>query len=241
MNVDWPFEWGGSKRNEPSEVDRLWTSLGAATLVLAVIFAGIAGYYAAVGEAGAEPPAGVVYGATGVGFLLAGAFLWWRFDESERCVAFPVGRPNRAELVWTLAFVPLGVAAFVGGEWVAGVLGFEMTAFYDYDLTNPVTLLAVLFGPVIVGPLVEELIYRGALLSSLEGRGWSPIAAGLGSIVVFAGSHVFALGIAGVFAIAAWAVFPTVLRLRFENLTGAWLLHVLNNVYAYVIAVHFVL
>ncbi|MCW8172270.1 hypothetical protein D8S78_05635 [Natrialba swarupiae] len=50
MNVDWPFEWGGSKRNEPSEVDRLWTSLGAATLVLAVIFAGIAGYYAAVGR-----------------------------------------------------------------------------------------------------------------------------------------------------------------------------------------------
>ncbi|MCW8172271.1 CPBP family intramembrane metalloprotease [Natrialba swarupiae] len=98
----------------------------------------------------------------------------------------------------------------------------------------------MLFGPVIVGPLVEELIYRGTSLLA-RGRGWSPIAAGLGSIVVFAGSHVFALGIAGVFAIAAWAVFPTVLRLRFENLTGAWLLHVLNNVYAYVIAVHFVL
>ncbi|MEY7851181.1 CPBP family intramembrane glutamic endopeptidase [Natrarchaeobius sp. A-rgal3] len=240
MNVDWLFEWTGSKRSETSAVDRLWTALGAATLVIAVIFVGITGYYAAVGEAGAEPPTAVVYGSTGLGFILAGALLWWRLDESERLAAFPLRRPSRTELIWTLAFVPLGVSAFVGGEWMAGLLGFEMVSFYDYDLTNPVTLLAVLFGPVIVGPFVEELVFRGALLSSLEGRGWSPVAAGLGSITVFAGYHVFALGVAGVFAIAAWAIFPTVLRLRFDNLTGAWLLHLCNNVYAYVIAVYFV-
>lgn len=239
MDAGW---LSGVNRTDPVGTNiaaRLWLTLGAATLAIAVIVVAISGYIFTVGDPTVEPPAGVVYGSSAIALALAVALLWWEFDEAERRAAFPLRRPTRAELVWTLAFVPLGLGAFLGGEWVAGVFGFEMEPFYAYDLTDPTTFVGVVVGAVIVSPVAEELLYRGALISSLDDRGWSPVAAGLGSIAVFAGYHVFALGIAGVFAIAAWAVFPTILRIRFDNLAGAWLLHLLNNLYAYVIVVLF--
>ncbi|MDJ1432813.1 CPBP family intramembrane metalloprotease [Halostagnicola sp. A-GB9-2] len=220
--------------------DRLWLTLGAATLAIVVIIVAISGYIFTVGDPTVEPPTGVVYGSSAIALALAASLLWWQFDEAERRSAFPLRRPTRAELALTLVFFPLGLGAFLGGEWVAGLLGFEMEPFYAYDLTDPATFVGVVVGAVIVSPVAEELLYRGALISSLGDRGWSPVAAGFGSIAVFAGYHVFALGVAGVFAIAAWAVFPTILRIRFDNLTGAWLLHLLNNVYAYVIVALFV-
>lgn len=125
----------------------------------------------------------------------------------------------------------------MAGEWIAGLLGFDLAPFYTYDLTNPATVAGVVFGALLVAPLVEELLFRGALIGALLERGWPPLLAAAGSIALFAGYHVFALGIAGVFAIAGWAIFPTLLRFRFDNLAGAWLLHLLNNVFAYVILV----
>ncbi|GAB7019026.1 CPBP family intramembrane glutamic endopeptidase [Halostagnicola bangensis] len=220
--------------------DRLWLTLGVATLAIVVIAVTISGYFLVTGEPGGEAPAGVVYGSSAIALALAVALLWWRFDEAERRAAFPLRRPTRAELGWTVVFFPLGLGAFLGGEWVAGLLGFEMEPFYAYDLTDPLTFAGVVLGAVVVAPVAEELLFRGALISSLGDRGWSPIAAGIGSIAVFAGYHVFGLGIAGVFAIAAWAIFPTILRIRFDNLAGAWLLHLLNNVYAYVIVTLFI-
>lgn len=230
-DIDWT-----AQSDETNLGDRVWLTLGATALVLVVTSALITGYVATIGEPGLEPPPGVIYGAVGIGLSASIALLWWRFDETERLAAFPLQRPSRTELGWTVASVPLGIGAFLAGEWIAGQFGFELTPFYTYDLADPVTLAGVVFGAVLVAPLVEELLFRGAIVGALLGRGWPLTAAGAGSIVVFAGYHVFALGVAGVVAIAAWSVFPTMLRLRFDNLTGAWLVHLCNNVFAYVIA-----
>ena len=56
--------------------------------------------------------------------------------------------------------------------------------------------------------------------------------AGGGSVLVFALIHAPLWGVAGAVGIAARSVLPTVLRLRFDNLTGAWLLHLANNVWS---------
>jgi membrane protease YdiL (CAAX protease family) len=77
------------------------------------------------------------------------------------------------------------------------------------------------------------VLFRGFVLGSLLGRGWSPILAGGLTIVAFGVLHVALLGVAGVITMIAWSVFPTILRLRFNNLTGAWLLHFINNLWAY--------
>ena len=223
------------ERSDPTSHCPLIPAIAAIALALSLIPLGITAYFFTIGGAADEPPAGVIYGSSGIGLTVAVGVLWWYLSPNQRQTAFPLHTPSRVELGWTLAFVPFGVLAFLGGEQFGLLIGGDPLGFFAYDVTGLSTLVGVLFGAVIVAPLAEELLYRGILISALEDRGRSMLAAGGGSIAIFAATHVFALGVTGVFAIAAWAVFPTVLRLRFENLAGAWLLHLLNNIFAYLL------
>jgi len=158
--------------------------------------------------------------------------LYYLLSASERAVAFRFQRPSRNELSWTAICFPLGSAAYLGGSALAEAAGFTLGG-YQYGLSDPFVVGAVIFGAVIVAPLAEEILFRGALLGSLLGRGVSPLVAGGMTILAFGLIHLSLLGVAGVVATACWAVFPTLLRLRFNNLTGAWLLHFINNVWSY--------
>jgi membrane protease YdiL (CAAX protease family) len=155
---------------------------------------------------------------------------------SEHDAIFQFDRPSRAELTWTAVGFPVGTAAFLGGTAVMNALGFTLGG-YQYSLAEPLTVAAVVFGAVLLTPFAEEVLFRGFLLGSLLGRGVSPLIAGLMSIVAFGLLHVALLGVAGVVVTALWSVVPTVLRLRFNNLTGAWLLHLVNNIWAYLVVV----
>lgn len=180
----------------------------------------------------------------GVTFLLVGAalivvmvILWRWLDAQERTAAFPFRYPGVTEVGWALAFVPLGFVTVQLVTEAVAPLGFNFTE-PNYDLTDPVIAAGVLVGPLVLAPIFEEALIRGLLLGSLLDRGLSPSVAGLVTILVFAVPHIW-LGVAGVVGLAAWAVFPTILRLRFNNLTGAVLLHFFNNVIAYVVLVAF--
>jgi membrane protease YdiL (CAAX protease family) len=170
--------------------------------------------------------------AYGVASVLVVGGVYWLLSARERAAVFRFERPSSTELTWTLVSFPLGVGTFLGASAVAGALGFEMGG-YEYTLSDPVTAGAVVFGAVLVAPFAEEVLFRGFVLGSLLGRGWSPVVAGGVAILAFGLLHVALLGIAGVIAMVAWSVFPTMLRLRFNNLTGAWMLHLVNNIWAY--------
>lgn len=170
--------------------------------------------------------------AYGIASLLVLGGVYTFLSASERSAVFRFERPSREELGWTLIAFPLGVGAFLGAGAITSSLGLEMGG-YEYTLADPGTVAAVVFGAVIVAPFAEEVLFRGFVLGSLLGRGWSPVLAGGLSIVAFGLLHVALLGIAGVITMIAWSVFPTIIRLRFNNLTGAWLLHFINNVWAY--------
>lgn len=171
----------------------------------------------------------IMYGITS---LLAVGGLYYLLVPRERAVAFRFQWPSRNELSWTFICFPLGSATYLGGVALAEAAGFTLGG-YEYGLSDPFVVGAVIFGAVIVAPLAEEVLFRGALLGSLLGRGVSPLLAGGVTIVAFGVIHFSILGTAGVIATACWAIFPTVLRLRFNNLTGAWLLHFINNVWSY--------
>lgn len=104
---------------------------------------------------------------------------------------------------------------------------------YEYGLADPLTVAAVVFGAVLVSPIAEETLFRGLVLGTLLGRGWHPVAAGATGILAFGVLHLPLLGPAGVIAMGAWSVVPTVLRLRFNSLGGAWAVHQFNNLWAY--------
>jgi membrane protease YdiL (CAAX protease family) len=172
----------------------------------------------------------------GIASLLVLGAVYGSLSPAEREAVFIFDRPSAGELGATLAFLPLGIVAFLGASVVTGMLGFELGGT-QYTLADPVTVGAVVFGTIVVAPVVEEILFRGLVLGSLLGRGVSPPVAGAASILAFGVLHVALLGVAGVVTIAIWAIFPTLLRLRYDNLTGAWLLHAVNNVWGNIVVV----
>jgi len=214
---------------------RLRVAVLASILPIALTSALIAGYVGVRGP-DVEVSRAVVDTAYGVAALavLGGVYLALDAREWRATLSFEV--PGRTELAWTVVSFPLAVGGFLLGSTVGELFGFSMSGV-GYSLSDPVTLAAVVFGGIVVAPLVEEILFRGLLLGSLLGRGLSPAAAGATTVILFAAVHLISLGPAGVLAIAGWAIFPTALRLKFNNLTGAWLLHLANNVYSYVVLV----
>lgn len=210
--------------------DRLLLSLVAAGLPVPLAIGLGMGYemmtgQTAVGAVGTN----VSYG---LALLLTLGTITLVLSQNERRAVFNFERMSRTELVWTALGFPLGTAAFLGGTVAMNSVGLTVGG-YEYTLNDPRTVAAVVFGAVLVAPFVEEVLFRGFLLGSLLGRGLSPTVAGIVSIVAFGILHVALLGIAGVVMTALWSVVPTVLRLRFNSLTGPWLLHLVNNVWAY--------
>ena len=153
--------------------------------------------------------------------------------DEERRAAMAIGWPSRTERRWALVGFPIGTGLYLAATALTSAAGMPMEG-YDYGLSDPLTVGAVLFGAVLVSPIAEEVLFRGLLLGSLLGREWNPFLAGAASILAFGLLHAALLGVAGVIAMSAWAVVPTVLRLRFDGLSGAWLVHQLNNLWAYV-------
>lgn len=210
--------------------DRILVSLlaGGSPVLLAILF-GIT-YESLTGQPVTTATGeNIAYGLASL-FVLSGVYAL--LSSQERQVVFRFKRPNQTELTWTLVSFPLAVVAFLGAEAVMSAAGFNLGG-YEYRLSDPSTVGAVVFGAVLIAPFAEEVLFRGFILGSLLGRGFSPVVAGGVSILAFGLLHVALLGIAGVVTMMAWSVFPTILRLRFNNLTGAWLLHLINNSWAY--------
>lgn len=92
-------------------------------------------------------------------------------------------------------------------------------------------LLAVAFA-VLIGPVVEEIIFRGYVLTALRARLRSPAIALLLASLIFASVHVW-IGPGAMVFILVWAVLPSWLYLRYHSLFPAILFHALNNSVAY--------
>ena len=134
-------------------------------------------------------------------------------------------------------------AAFVGGlgvyqltSRISSVLGYELQGL-TYSLTSLETIAIIALGAVIIAPITEEVMYRGLVLGTLLARGYGVVSAVTVMTLLFALIHLPNFGVAGTLFISVWGLLPAVLRLRFENLTGAVLMHMLNNLFTYLIIV----
>lgn len=217
--------------------DELWTAIVAAAVpVPLTIGLGIAyGLFVDVSAAELGSAANnLAYGLASVAVL---GGLYVSLGDTNRQAVFRFRQPGRTELLWTATFFMIGVVVFPVATVLAEMGGAPTLDGFAYTLGDTTTVLAVVFGGVLVAPLVEEVLFRGLLLGSLLGRGVSPALAGGATIVAFGVIHFPLWGVAGVVGIASWSVLPTVLRLRFDNLTGAWLLHLANNIWSNLIIV----
>jgi membrane protease YdiL (CAAX protease family) len=173
----------------------------------------------------------LLYGLANVVVLLA---LRWRAPGVWRASArfdAPSGRELTAAVIATVVGVVL--------LWPLTTILSEAVGVTRYTVptvSTPFGVVALFVGSVVVAPVAEEILYRGLLFGTLLERGQGPLLAGLGSLVVFAAIHVFTAGVGGVINAVLLGALLTWLRLRFDSLVGAWLLHVLNNLLEFLIA-----
>ncbi len=190
---------GRSGRRRSPKVDAPW-SLSEVAAALAVALALVVAKNALLGsETVSELPVrGLVWARTGtltVYYGLMLAFLVWlvRRRGSDLFQAFSLKTFAPVYALWTVAVVLLGWFVYVAYAFIVRALGWEPPPSAVSDLTD-------VFGPdvlglglaivmvVLVGPFVEELVFRGMVLPFASTR-WG-VAVGTGvSALLFAASH----------------------------------------------------
>lgn len=216
-----------------SELGSRWLLVPLVPVLLVVLVIG-AGYTFAGGDDPGFPDqfSILVYGVVNVGVL---AVLYVRLPEDVWRGSALFRSSSIRELA--AAFGATVVGVLVG--WPLTTLFADAVGIARYSvpsLASSVSALGLLLGAVIVAPVAEEVLYRGLFVGIVIERGYGPLVAGGSSLVVFALVHVFTAGLAGVFNALLLGALLTWLRLRFDNLAGAWLMHSLNNVLEFLIA-----
>lgn len=184
-------------------------------------------------EAYGLPMAYLLYGLANVVTVAA---VYVLLSPEERGAVFRLARPSVTELGWAVGAFAVGLGVFQVTSRVSRTLGYELQGL-SYSLGDSATLAIIVFGAVIIAPITEEILYRGLILGLLLTRGVSIITAIVSMTLVFALIHLPNFGVAGTLFISVWGVLPVILRLRFDNLSGAITMHGLNNGFAYVVVV----
>ncbi len=146
---------------------------------------------------------------------------------------------------WTWRGVGLGILGavlasqlYVGVEALMGSLGVPMF-WYESEgpvmsLSTPTDVGMVLSLGVLLGPVLEEILFRGYVLRALLQRGMRVANAVLLSALIFTSVHVF-YGPGVLLFIFFWSLIPSYLFLSSGNLRSAILFHCLNNGFAFVV------
>ncbi len=173
----------------------------------------------------------LVYGVANV--VVVGA-VYLDFDREVWLAAAPFRRPARREVGAGLVATALGILF----GWPLTTLLAEAIGVARYTVpsfTGSIGTVTVFLTAVVVAPIAEEILFRGVFLGLLLERSDSPVVAGGSSLLIFAGLHVFTAGLGGVINAFVLGLLLTYLRLRFDNLVGAWLMHLLNNLLEFLI------
>lgn len=203
-----------------------WILVALAPLFLTVLVLG-AGYSMTGGSDPGFPPEfpTLVYGVANVAVV---AFVYVRVNPDVWGASALFRRPSIREIFAAVLATIVGI--LVGWPLTTLIADTAGVARYTVpSLASPIGIASLFFGAVIVAPIAEELLFRGLFLGVVLNRGYRPVIAGGSSLLVFASIHVFTAGLAGVVNALLLGALLTWLRLRYNNLAGAWLMHLLNN------------
>lgn len=145
------------------------------------------------------------------------------------------GRLTRQGIVYALGGWFVAFWLYYVVEKALGLAGIGMfwneAAFFALDSAGRVVVVVV--ATLVVAPLAEEMIYRGYVLEALLGRLRTPAAVAL-SALIFASIHI-GIGLGLAVYIFLGALILAYLYVRFRNIYPCVVMHLLNNVVAYLV------
>lgn len=140
------------------------------------------------------------------------------------------------EMMMTIVALLVGIfVVYPVANYLTSLIGIPMKGM-GFTISNGFVLAIIIFYAVITAPYVEEVLFRGLGVGYFLAKGFSPLVSGLITIIFFSLIHIPYFGFGGAIFIFFWSILPTYLRIKYNNLTPGWLLHLLNNFFAYIIA-----
>lgn len=198
--------------------------LALAPFVLTVVLVTLA-YGLAGPPSLAQLPTGV-YALASLAVVIA--LVWW-LPAEDRVRILPYRRPTGRELVAAVGVALLTIFVIDPiGTAVADFAGAGDPGTGSLDGRLEVAIYAT--SAIAVAPIVEEALFRGVALEALH-RQFGVSVAIAGSAGLFGGIHFLSGGIPGILTALLGGIGYAWLRIQFENLTGAALAHLINNVF----------
>ena len=183
----------------------------------------------------ASPLASFIISAVCSWAVIALVYLWLR-REGGTWADLGVKRPRAIDVV-------LGVCAAAVNILLVYPLSVLLVRWLGLGeireaITYPATLRNVLGVVVFIAlliPLAEEILFRGFLLGVLRSKIGSLWPVGLIGCLAFAVVHLPRWGLSGALFIFLWAVAPVCLFLARRSIAPSFTMHIINNLFAYVI------
>jgi membrane protease YdiL (CAAX protease family) len=176
----------------------------------------------------------LAYAATG--WISVGVLWLWASRRGLVDQVFVLRRPTGIDWILAIVCAAVGILIiFPLSQWLAQVLLGATISGMKFRLDSVFVILVVLFWAVISAPIVEEVLFRGLAIAYLQSRGWPVWAVGTVPCVAFAAYHLPYFGAAGAMYVLFWSGMVAAIRLWRGNLTACLIIHILNNLTAYII------
>lgn len=154
---------------------------------------------------------------------------WERFSLTSIGIKTPSGR----DVIWGVAGFFVGILSFILTSSLMMGLGFNTTASgIRWMSAIPLSIRLVI---VFTAGIAEEILYRGypieRLLTYTRSLGLSVVI----PYVFFVILHIPLWGIGGSIQIGVWTLIITYVYVKRRNLYSCILMHILNDIYAFIV------
>lgn len=167
----------------------------------------------------------------------------WLRGKGARLIDVGLGDLRAADAVLGVCAAAVNILfVYPFSVLVVRVLGLgEIRDAINYSPSDAAALIGAIVLTGLLFPLFEEIIFRGYLLNLLGGKIGSLWLFGLLGAAAFAAVHLPRWGIGGALFIFLWALLPVGLFLVRRTIYSSLIMHIINNLFAYVFVPLFLL
>jgi len=167
------------------------------------------------------------------GFLVCGLIWAWASRNGIVDRIIPFKAPSLKD--WGWALLGFLVSTMVAYALLPIINSIGPVRGRDYNLHDPAMFALITVYAVLVGPALEEIVFRGFGIGYLIGRRVNQWFAGLIVLIIFVVTHIPAFGPAAMLLVLPVSILITVFRIISGNLTPGLILHMLNNTLAFLV------